>query len=230
MKKFVLVLGFLIVNLGILSNQALANPVGILNLANCGGLGVTVTNTTVVFAGNCIQTGAGTSVTTSFGLLAPAVTGTIANLPVTPPTSPFMSFPVGVNTLNFFLSGIGPGVINTICPGTFNPNDPACSVFAGSPFILTPGAGGTTVRLDAHGTVSDANGPSNWNGSFSANFANMTPLDVRNLFVSAGSLSSTTYAGSFGITATPVPEPVTLSMLGLGLLGIALVSRRNSCK
>jgi hypothetical protein len=230
MKKVFLAFSFLIVNLGILTTQAFANPVGILNLANCSGQGVTVTSTTVVFAGNCIQTGAGTSVTTSFGLLLPGVTGTIANLPVTPPSNPFMTFPVGVNTLSFFLAGVGPGVINTICPGSLNPNDPACSVFAGSPFILTPGAGGTTVRFDAHGVVSDASGPSNWNGSFSANFANQTPLDVRNAFVSSGSLSATTFAGSFALTATPIPEPLTLSMLSLGLLGIGVAIRRKARK
>src|SRR5262249_5362665 len=75
---------------------------------------------------------------TSFGNLLAGITGSIANLPVTPPGSPFMTFVVGGNNLNFFLSGVGPGVNNTSCVNTFDPNDPSCSVFAGSPFVLSP--------------------------------------------------------------------------------------------
>src|SRR5689334_5639290 len=89
-------------SLGLLTNPAVAAPSGTLNLANCNGQGVTVTNTTVNFQGNCIQTGSGTNVATSFGNLLPSVTGSIANLPVTPPGSPFMVFVVGGQNLNFF--------------------------------------------------------------------------------------------------------------------------------
>jgi hypothetical protein len=230
MKKLVLTLSFLVVNLGVLTSQAFANPIGTLNLANCAGQGVTVTDTTVLFGGNCIQTGLATSVTTSFGVLGPSVTGSISNLPVTPATNPFMVFPVGVNSLNFFLTGIGPGVFNTSCSTTLDPNAASCSVFPGSPFVLVPGSGGTTVRLDAHGLVSDGAGSSNWNGSFSANFAGLTPSQVQTTFINNHTLASTTYAGSFLVTIIPAPEPMTLSMLGLGLLGIGLVSHRKGRK
>ena len=191
-----------VASLGLLTTPVGAAPSGTLNLANCSGQGVTITASSVVFAGNCIQTGAGTNVSTSFGNLLPSVTGTIANLPVTPPGNPFMVFVVGGQNVNFLLTGTGPGVNNTVCSGTFDPNAPSCSIFAGSPFILSPGAGGTIVRLAAHGTVSDANGTSNWNGTFSANFANLTPLDIRNMFVNNGTLSVTTFNGSFAITAS----------------------------
>jgi hypothetical protein len=186
-----------------------------------------VTTTTVNFQGNCIQTGSGTSVPTSFGNLLPIVTGTIVNLPVSPPGNPFMVFIVGGQNLNFFLSGTGPGVSNTVCSGTFDPNQPSCSVFAGSPFILSPGPGGTTVRLAAHGGA-DANGTSIWNGTFSMDFANITPLDLRNQFVATGTFAATTFTGSFGVVGpSGVPEPTTVSMLGLGLLGVALLGRRK---
>src|SRR6266550_8582979 len=105
MKRFTLVVAFGYASLGFLATQAVASPVGTLNLANCSGQGVTVTTTAVQWAGNCIQTGSGTSVSTSFGNLLPSITGTIANLPVTPVGSPFMVFVVGGQNLNFFLTG-----------------------------------------------------------------------------------------------------------------------------
>src|SRR5438067_12355580 len=114
MKKS-MALSFALAGLCFMAPQMMAAPTGTLSVANCGGNGVTVTNTTVNFQGNCVQTGAGTNVNTSFGTLLPNVTGSIANLPVTPAGSPFMVFVVGGNNLNFFLSGTGPGVNYTIC-------------------------------------------------------------------------------------------------------------------
>src|SRR5437879_2708844 len=87
-----LVVAAAILGLSVIPTEAVAAPIGLLNLANCNGGGFTVTNVAVTFFGNCIQTGQGTSVVTSFGTLLPAATGTIQNLPVTPPGSPFMTF------------------------------------------------------------------------------------------------------------------------------------------
>src|SRR5437763_16897108 len=98
MKKS-MALSFALAGLCFMAPQMMAAPTGTLSVANCSGFGVTVTNSTVNFGGNCVQTGSGTSVTTSFGNLIAGVTGSIANLPVTPANAPFMTFVVGGQNL-----------------------------------------------------------------------------------------------------------------------------------
>ncbi|MBS1858017.1 MAG: hypothetical protein JST11_21790 [Acidobacteria bacterium] len=214
-----------------LSNSALASPIGTMNLANCGGGGVTVTPTTIswspagsVAGTGCIITGLGTNVTWSGGTLLNNVTGNIMDLTAgggtvdhfidlpAPPASP---------ALDFALSGFAPGSSNTNCASATGAGS-TCSVIAGSPFVLTfDGVGTTTVSLSAFGNVSDANGSTAWHGGFSTQF-NMTPLQIQESFARQGSLQST-YSGQF--TLTTVPEPISAGLIGTGLVALALIKR-----
>jgi hypothetical protein len=227
------------------SSPALAAPAGVLNVNNCDAGGVSVNLTTIdwllpVGGGfGCIITGSGTSVTYSGGTLGPNVQGTIKDLSLAATTVPsFMIF----QTLNFDLTGIGPGVSNTTCATTLNPNLPSCSItltLGGqtfqSPFILAPTSTGTSVTLSATGTVVDANGPSTWAGLYTTQFSGVTPAQIATAITTAGNLPgfcvagtcTSTYSGTFNVTVSSVPEPVTLMTVGLGLIGLAFVSRRR---
>ncbi len=223
-----------------LSNIASANPIGTMNLANCGGGGVTVTATTIVWSPvgtvvgtGCIDTGLGTNLVWSAGSIGAGVKGNIMNLSAgggvvdhfidlpAPPTTP---------ALDFVLDGFGAGSANTNCAGATS-NGASCSLTATSPFILTfngisptTGLPTTTIAVSAFGTVSDANGPTQWAGGFSTQ-VNQTPGQVQATFASAGFIQST-YSGQFSLAT--VPEPVTTGLIGSGLIALAFIRRRKS--
>jgi hypothetical protein len=130
----------------------------------------------------------------------------------------------GNPNLHYDLTSIGPGVANTACVDSFDPADPVCSVIAGSPFVLRPGGGGTTVTLAAFGVARDTGAQvSLWRGTFSVDFANETPFQVQQRFIETGSITSGN-SGSF--VANPIPEPATFLLMGAGLLVAGLAGRR----
>ena len=143
----------------------------------------------------------------------------------------FMSFTLAP-TLFFDLSSIGPGSSNTNCAA------PPCSVFAGSPIILTQGSGGTVVDLGLSGTTDDGTGShSQWVGEFSTTITSLvgiamgdiiTPLEIQDYFLNNANASITsTYSGTFVATITPEPSSAALLLCGAGLIGLALVRRSN---
>ena len=228
-----------------LGGTAMATPMGNLNIANCTGGGVTVSAAAITFspagtvAGTgCIATGIGTPTTlvtyTGGGPLVPGVTGNIKNLTAGPPilVDLFMTF-TGNPNLDFQLVGLGPGVANTNCAGLADGS--SCSVFAGSPFILTKNSTGTSVSLLAFGTVVDTTGTAGWNGGFTTQITGQTPdqIDVticgaegRTALTCTGSSIASTHSAQF--TLTTIPEPASLSMLLLGgfaLLGIKRIRK-----
>lgn len=228
----------------ILTVAAQATPMGILNVTNCTGGGVTVTATTIDWltppgGGNgCLSSDTGTNVTYTGGgpLLSGDTTGRINDLPG--PLIDFMFFTDQPN-LHLDLTALGPGVNNTACVGALNPNAPACSVSAGSNFILTPTATGTAVSLSATGVAHDLSANvSNWIGNYTTQFPGISPQQIQNAIVSgaavpgfcSGGACTSTYSGSFSITFTPtggVPEPVSLSLIGSGLVVLAFLRKRR---
>jgi hypothetical protein len=210
------------------AGNAMATPMGTLNTANCIGGGVDVTATTITWlpaAGSgtgCIDTGLGTSLVYNGGTLGAGIGGTIKNLTAGGGVvDMFMTF-TGT-PLDFVLDGLGPGS-TTACTSS---STGSCSI-AGSPFILTNLGSNTGVSLSAFGTASDGTTPtSTWSGAFTTQIAGQTLAQVLATIEAGGTIEST-HSASFTVTSgSTVPEPATLSMMGLGLLGLGVIGRRK---
>jgi hypothetical protein len=256
MKRILWLAGFAYVSF--LTQTMSANVVGTLDVANCNGGGVLVTSTTitwlpaastqpVLLAGapantGCISAGIGTGLTWSGGGSMTSGLGWIQDEPGAPPAA-FMVFPPsGGNTtqqLNFFLTngfGFTPpagyqGSGQTACSNAAATPGDSCTLFAGSPFLLTGNANGTTdVKLFAAGTVADPNNGtgSTWSGTFETNLGG-SPTSVYNQICGASNAAPTaancTGSGqsTFANIITVVgPEPGTTAMILLG--GILMVA------
>jgi hypothetical protein len=223
------------------TNSASAYVIGTITENPCGGGGVTVTASTIVWAPigtqpgtGCVNTGTPTNLSwTGGGSLGTNVNGDIKNLtsPGPPSVDKFITFPnITTATLDFVLTLLGPGSSNVGLAGctAANANGLSCSVIAGSPFILTYDNGSTDVALHASGTIADPNAPtqmSNWSGGFSVTVAGQTPLQVYNTFISAGSIT-TGQQGQFVMST--IPEPGTIGMMLIGGLLVAFARKRKA--
>jgi hypothetical protein len=217
-----------VIAFAVLAPSASAAVIGHLDVSNCAAAGVTVTATAIDWLPGtgglgCIQTGINTSVSFSGGTLGSGQTGSIKDLtaPTTFPVLNFMTFAAAPG-LSFDLSSLGPGPSNTVCSSTLNPNGAPCSVFAGSPFTLTPTATGTSVALSATGIARDGTTPnSTWIGAYTTQISGVTPAQIQATILGGGSETST-YSGDFTITAgSTVPEPATIGTMLGGLLLVA---------
>jgi len=133
----------------------------------------------------------------------------------------------------------GPGSPNTNC-ATANSNGLSCSVFAGSPIVLTYLNGHTSASVGVVGKASDTGvaglaGGSTYSGGFSQTFTDVlpngtapTPQNIQLFFCpgvvctpadfASGRNVTTSQSGSF--TATSIPEP---SSIFLGSLGVVML-------
>ena len=218
--------------------QLSASVINTLTENACSGGGVTVTATTIDWSPDgtepdtgCIDSGAATDLAWSGGgSLGPGVAGNIMDLTAGGGSvDSFITFPsVG---LDFTLTTLGPGSSNVgmaACAAA-TANGDSCSVFAGSPFILTYDNGNTDVSLAAGGTVYDPNAPSqvsDWSGGFSVTVADQTPSQVYSDFESAGMIT-TGQQGQFVVSASAVPEPGTISMALIGMAFLTISAKRR---
>ena len=220
------VLGLGVLALAILPSSASASVIGHLTFANCDGGGVTVTMTTVTWlpvasvGTGCIAAGITTNVTFDSGSIVPAEHGTINNLAPLSGNTGFISF-TGVA---FDAGLIGPGVGNLAC-SSVNAPGPSCSVVANSPFILTPGDAGTVITLGVSGLARDASSTNSpWTGIFSTQIDHVAPATIQADFLANGSFTATySFDGNVGI-----PEPVSLALIGGGLVALAGLKRRKA--
>jgi hypothetical protein len=215
-----------------LATTASAAPLGLLNLSS-GGSGVVVTATTIDWlpaggGSGTMVTDTGTLVTYTGGVLSGGGTpGIIKDLPPAP-VAGFMTF-AGHPLLSFDLAGLGPAS-GTDCgnPGSgFVGTFTACS-FAGSPFVLTQiTSRSTSVVLGAFGLATDGDGSSEWEGAFTTQ-VNLSIAQIYDAIYGAGPGSiQSSYSGTFDIVLTPVPEPASMILLGLGVTAAAVRLRRR---
>jgi hypothetical protein len=110
----------------------------------------------------------------------------------------------------------------------------SCVAFAGSPFTLTMGADeiSTDINFNVFGsfvdpTFGDDGSLNNATGLYTANIANMTPLQIQATIAAGGAVGSS-YSAQFIAQAQEVPEPITLTMTGLGLAALGYRRRTRS--
>jgi PEP-CTERM motif len=94
------------------------------------------------------------------------------------------------------------------------------------PFTLADTPNGSTASFDINGFVYDTTHASRTqiSGLFSATFAGTTVAQLLAM-AAAGTTIPTPYSATFTITA--VPEPISLFLMGAGLMGAGLVARRK---
>lgn len=155
------------------------------------------------------------------------------------PNNPFISF-VGNGTTHasvlYTVSTLGPGSANTNCAAAVNIGD-SCSVFAGSPIILTKTSSGTTVTLPGSGTVTDGAGLSNWVGQFQVPIAGMSPAQIQTFYCPSGTCTpadfgsgralSSSQSGDFVSTVVPEPGTISMALIGGGLIAFAMRRRKS---
>ena len=160
----------------------------------------------------------------------------------------FLTFAAHPNLVYSMVWPPGPGSANTDC-ALANSNGLSCSVFAGSPLILTYANGNTFLGLGVHGNASDAGvgglaTASTYTGGFSEFFTALlpngtapTPQNIQLFFCPSGTCVAADFtsakfitssqSGSFTATpdsnVPPVPEPSTLLLSSLGMIMMLLL-------
>ena len=239
--KIVLGLLLMIGSVFLFSTNASATTVGLLQIDSGAG-SVTVGLNSIdwlppVGGGTgTFLVGAGSTLTSALGSPVAGSLGTVLDLSGASvlPIANFMTFS-SVPGLAFDLSFVGPGSANTNCAGL--PIGGSCSVFVGSPFILTLTPTGTGVVFAVGGIARDGTTPSNWIGNFTTPIAGTTPLQIQQIFgcvagqgaaacTNPGATLNSTYAGQFVATPTAIPEPNSIGLLGLGLIGLFCIRKK----
>ena len=95
------------------------------------------------------------------------------------------------------------------------------------PFNLVDTANGATASFDVKGFVYNTTDASRTpiSGLFSATFSGVSVMTLL-AEATAGRTIPTPYSGTFSITT--VPEPISLFLIGAGLMGAGLVARRKA--
>ncbi len=165
--------------------------------AAIGGGNSDVTNGTSLGFAGCTFTGSPNTGTAGCLPTQDGITINNADLTTTAPSqanaNTFLTF-AGFPNLVFSETGIGPGSSNTNCATVTSASSGPCSVFAGSPIVISFFPGGSLVSLAVTGKASDIGtgglaAGSNYNGAFSEVLSQLlpngqapTPENLQNFF------------------------------------------------
>ena len=169
-----------------------------------------VTNTTTLTFAGCPSGVLGTAGCLDSGAFTPSEAVELANNTTINagaglgPNNPFIQFAgngIAHATILYTVTSISPGSANTNCAALVNIGA-SCSVFAGSPFVLTLTPTGTSASLAMVGTVTDGAGTTNWAGVLSTPINGMTPAQVQSFFCTgpSGTCTPADFASGRSIT------------------------------
>ncbi len=158
-----------------------------------------------------------------------------ATMPVSTPLNVpnFIQF-TAAPTVTVTLTGVDPTVFGPAECGLPAATGQSCGI-PGTPFslsnaLITPTIKKSSDFFSISGTIADSATPtlvSQFGGIFTAQFSDKSFQDVIAAVQAPGGAVPTSYSASF--TATPsVPEPATMSFMGLGLLALAAGVRRRA--
>jgi PEP-CTERM motif len=119
--------------------------------------------------------------------------------------------------INFIYPGTGGSAGCTATPNTSGTQ--TCTI-PGSPFTFTNEQNGDSTATFTFAGIT-ADGLDAWSGTFSANFLVPYQTIVASFISNPSNATATdTFAGTLDVNVSSVPEPGTIMMIGLGLLGI----------
>jgi hypothetical protein len=222
------VASLLAIPLSLITTSVQATPVS--GIANIAG-NVTVTASSIEFDPQFVVPVAGATETGDFTGLTGGTIMSLFDGPQIGPTNVanFIRFTNGVaQPITFDLTFIAPGV-GTPAGCNSSTSGAECTP-PGSPFTLFQLTSSTVIaslQLNGNSYIgSSATGSSPTTSIFSTQTAlNGTIPQIIAQLNSGGAVTGATYSASFA--TAPVPEPTSLLLMGLGLVGAGIVARRK---